>query len=197
MSNTFSSLCVYCGSNTGVKAEYHAVAQQLGQLLAARNIRLVYGGGKVGLMGLIADATLAAGGTVCGVIPHFLQTKEVGHDGLSEMIVTETMHERKQIMLELSDGFVAMPGGYGTLDELCEILTWSQLGIHQYPIGLLNVAGYYDPLLQMVDHMVGEQFLRSENRGMLLSATEPEVLLAKMEAYEPQDVTKWLTKDQS
>ncbi|RMG71353.1 MAG: TIGR00730 family Rossman fold protein [Bacteroidetes bacterium] len=185
-------ICVFCGSNRGSHPDYTEAARQLGQLLAARGIRLVYGGGKVGLMGEIADAVLESGGEVTGVIPGFLQAKEVGHDDLTEMIVVETMHTRKAIMAEQADGFIAMPGGFGTMDELCEILTWAQLGLHQRPIGLLNVRGYFQTLNTLFDHMVAERFLHQKNREMLLSHHDPERLLDMMAQYRPPDVAKWL-----
>lgn len=147
-------------------------------------------------MGIIADAVLAAGGEVIGVIPSFLQAKEVGHDGLTEMIVVETMHIRKAIMAEQADGFIAMPGGFGTMDELCEILTWAQLGLHQHPIGLFNVRGYFDALNTLFDHMVGEHFLHPHNREMLLTHTDPAQLLDLMAHYRPAVVPKWLDASQ-
>ncbi|MEM6343004.1 MAG: TIGR00730 family Rossman fold protein [Bacteroidota bacterium] len=191
------SICVFCGSNTGSNPVFTEAAVQLGQSLAARNIRLVYGAGNVGLMGVIADACLAAGGKVLGVIPGFLKAKEVCHTGLSELIVTETMHERKQIMADHSDGFIAMPGGFGTLDELCEILTWAQLGLHANPIGLLNVAAYFDHLIQMFDHMVGERFLAQANRELVLADVQPEALLQKMIDFDPPEVEKWLDRSRT
>lgn len=191
------SICVFCGSNTGSNPVFTEAAIQLGQSLAARNIRLVYGAGNVGLMGVIADACLAAGGKVLGVIPGFLKAKEVCHTGLSELIVTETMHERKQIMADHSDGFIAMPGGFGTLDELCEILTWAQLGLHANPIGLLNVAAYFDHLIQMFDHMVGERFLAQANRELVLADVQPEALLQKMIDFDPPEVEKWLDRSRT
>ncbi|MFK7926505.1 MAG: TIGR00730 family Rossman fold protein [Bacteroidia bacterium] len=191
------SICVFCGSNMGSEAVYKEAAIKLGQSFAARKIRLVYGAGNVGMMGVIADATLEAGGEVLGVIPGFLKAKEVCHTGLTELIVTDTMHERKQIMADQSDGFIAMPGGFGTLDELCEILTWAQLGLHAHPIGLLNVVGYFDPLLQMFDHMVTQRFLASENRKLLLSGVRPKDLLQKMADFDPPHVEKWLDRSRT
>lgn len=188
----FSSICIYCGSSTGENPIYREKAKELGTLMAQHGISLLFGGGKVGLMGVIADAVLAAGGQAIGVIPAFLQDKEVGHDGLTEMIVTETMHERKQILADRAEAFIAMPGGFGTLDELCEILTWAQLRLHPKPIGLLNAGNYYEPLLNMFDQMVENKFLRSRNREMLLDHQEPLSLLNKMAAYEPDLVDKWI-----
>lgn len=190
------TICVFCGANSGFSGVYAEAARSLGRLLASRGIRMVYGAGKVGLMGIIADEMLAHGGEVIGVIPHFLMAKEVGHTGLTELIQTDTMHERKKIMADLSDGFIAMPGGFGTMDELNEILTWAQLGLHGDPIGLLNVAGYFDPLLGMFDHMVKEGFLRQENRAIVLDDTNEMALLAKMEAFVPPGVPKWLAEGQ-
>ncbi|MCB0841905.1 MAG: TIGR00730 family Rossman fold protein [Bacteroidetes bacterium] len=190
------NLCVFCGSNAGADPIYTQAAQELGKLMAERDMTLVYGGGNVGLMGVIADECLNHGGKVIGVIPNFLQDKEVGHDGLTKMIVVKTMHERKQIMADLSDGFVAMPGGFGTMDELCEILTWSQLGLHSNPIGLLNINGYYDHLKILFDHMVDQRFLHPQNRATVLSHSKPEQLLRMMDQYEPPDVEKWLDRAQ-
>ncbi|MEL7531979.1 MAG: TIGR00730 family Rossman fold protein [Bacteroidota bacterium] len=191
------SICVFCGSNTGSNPVFAEAAVKLGQSLAVRKIRLVYGAGNVGLMGVIADACLDAGGEVLGVIPGFLKAKEVCHTGLSELIVTDTMHERKQIMADHSDGFIAMPGGFGTLDELCEILTWSQLGLHANPIGLLNVAGYFDHLVQMFDHMVSQRFLAQPNRELVLADVRPQDLLQKMTNFDPPEVEKWLDRSRT
>lgn len=191
------SICVFCGSNTGADPVYTEAAVKLGQSFAARKIRLVYGAGNVGLMGVIADACLDAGGEVLGVIPGFLKAKEVCHTGLSELIVTDTMHERKQIMADQSDGFIAMPGGFGTLDELCEILTWSQLGLHAHPIGLLNVAGYFNHLVQMFDHMVSQRFLASANRELVIADVRPQDLLQKMTDFDPPEVEKWLDRSRT
>lgn len=188
------SICVFCGSNPGTNPAYAAAARELGTLLAKSNITLVYGGGNVGLMGIVADASLAAGGKVIGVIPDFLMRKEVGHAGLTRMEIVETMHERKQKMADLSDGFIALPGGMGTLEEMAEILTWGQLGLHQKPFGLMNTAGYYQSLIQMFDQMVQEQFLHSENRSMVLTSDEPADLLQKMARYQAPDVEKWLNR---
>ncbi|WNJ20969.1 TIGR00730 family Rossman fold protein [Pontibacter sp. G13] len=187
-------ICVFCGANSGGDPVYREVAQALGQVLADRSIELIYGAGNVGLMGIIADQVLASGGQVKGVIPNFLMQKEVGHTGIQELILTDTMHERKQIMADLSDGFIAMPGGMGTMDELCEILTWGQLGLHNKPIGILNVDGYFTPLLEFFDSMVEKKFLHPKNRAMVLSHTDPEELLNLMDQYQPPDVEKWLDR---
>lgn len=191
-----NSICIFCGSNVGTDPAFSSSAQKLGVLFAQRNIELVYGAGNVGLMGVIADACLDAGGKVVGVIPEFLMAKEVGHSGLQELIQTKTMHERKQIMADRSQGFIAMPGGMGTMDELCEILTWGQLGLHKDPIGVLNVNGYYDSLLSFFDEMVEKKFLHQKNRDMIMSHEEPEELLKLMEAYVPPSVEKWIDRAQ-
>ena len=191
------SVCVFCGSNSGRGERYGAGARALGAELAARGIKLVYGGGRVGLMGEVADAALAAGGHVTGVIPAALVAREVGHNALSEQHVVDSMHERKALMAELSEGFVAMPGGFGTLDETFEILTWAQLGMHRHPVGLLNVDGYFDKLLAFVDHAIGEGFVRPEYKAMLSVASTPAELLETMARYRPPTVTKWITKSET
>ena len=190
------SLTVFCGANTGSDPIYTEVARQMGHLLASEGIALVYGGGKVGLMGVIADAVLEKGGKVIGVIPHFLAHKEVEHLGVSEMHYSETMHERKIKMFELSDGAIAMPGGFGTLDELFELCTWAQLGHHEKPLAILNVNGFYDALLQFLDRAVSEAFLKTENRGIILDATQPAEVLKKMRNYQPVHVPKWIRKEE-
>ena len=164
----------------------------LGKILAEEHIRLVYGGGSVGLMGVIADAVMAAGGEVVGIIPAALDRREVAHRAVTELRVVRSMHERKAMMNELSDGFIALPGGYGTLEELCEMLTWSQLGIHAKPVGLLDVAGYYRPFLKLLDHAVGERFLHPDHRALLLSDTDPQALLLRMRTFVPPATAKWL-----
>ncbi|MEM8897028.1 MAG: TIGR00730 family Rossman fold protein [Bacteroidota bacterium] len=193
---SFSSLCIFCGSNPGKKSVYADGARALGSLMAEQKIKLVYGGGKIGLMGIIADTLLEKGGEVIGVIPDFLMKKEVGHTGIQEMHVVKTMHERKYLMSEIADGFIAMPGGFGTLDELAEILTWAQLGLHQKPIGILNIDGYFDGLLSFVDTMVKEGYLVAQNSKMILVDDDPKKLLEKMATYTFPDVEKWLNKDQ-
>jgi uncharacterized protein (TIGR00730 family) len=186
-------LCVFCGSKVGAKEVYADAARQLGELLAERRLGVVTGGGHVGLMGVLADAVLRAGGEVVGVIPQALVDKELAHGGLTELRVVATMHERKALMADLSDGFVALPGGYGTGDELFEILTWAQLGLHGKPIGILNVAGYFDPLLAWLDGCVREDFLRPRHRRLLLEANEAQRLLETMERYRPPEPTpKWI-----
>lgn len=188
-------LCVFCGSNKGARPVYTAAAKALGQAFVKRNLGLVYGGGNVGLMGIISDEILAQGGEVIGVIPHSLVRREVAHQSLTAQHIVGTMHERKALMAELSDGFIAMPGGMGTFDEFCEILTWAQLGIHQKPCGILNVENYFTPLLTMFDHAVVEGFLRDAHRALVLEATEPDDLLDALAAYRPQQVEKWLDLD--
>ena len=193
-------ICVFCGSNAGNNPVYRAEAEKLGRLLAARGIELVYGAGNIGLMGAVADACLEAGGTVIGVIPEALMGKEVAgravdHRALTRIEVVDSMHTRKARMAELSDGFIALPGGFGTFEEFCEILTWGQLGFHVKPMGLLNVHGFYDPLLKLFDHAVSEGFLRQQNRAMALAETDIERLLDQMTAYRPEPVSKWLKEE--
>lgn len=188
-------ICVFCGSNKGARSEYVLAAQAMGQAMVRRNISLVYGGGNVGLMGVIADAMLAEGGEVIGVIPQALVAREVAHQHLTQQRIVTSMHERKALMAELSDAFIAMPGGLGTFDEFCEILTWAQLGIHQKPCGILNVENYFTPLLAMFDHAMNEGFLRATHRALVLEASEPEALLSALAAYQPEYTTKWLDLD--
>lgn len=190
--NMFKSLAVYCGSSPGRDPFYKELARGVGTLLAARGIRLVYGGGGVGMMGAVADGTLDAGGKVTGVIPDFLNTRELKHAGVEDMRVVRTMHERKQIMVTESDGFVALPGGFGTLDELFEALTWSQLAIHAKPVGVLNVEGFFDGMLATLDVMVERGFLRQEDRDRVVSAETPEGLLEAMSAWKAPDTLKFL-----
>ena len=188
-------ICVFCGSNKGAKVEYIEAAKSLGKVLVKKNIGLVYGGGKVGLMGVIADEVLAAGGEVIGVIPQSLVAREVAHQNVTQMHIVNSMHERKALMADLSDGFMALPGGMGTFDEFCEILTWAQLGIHQKPCGILNVENYFTPLLAMFDHALREGFLRDTHRALVIEATEPETLLDLFAKYQPQHVEKWLDRE--
>lgn len=178
------SICVYCGSNTGAGDEYRAAAVAMGEALARRDIKLVYGGGQVGLMGVLADACLDAGGAVTGVIPDFLHHKEIAHPRVSDMHIVGSMHERKHMMADAADAFIALPGGLGTLEELFEVWTWSQLGRHQKPVGLLNVRGYYDQLLGFLDHMRGEGFVEEKHRNMLTCAETPGAVVDALEAYE-------------
>jgi uncharacterized protein (TIGR00730 family) len=195
-SRTFQRLCVFCGSNSGRRAIYQEAASKLGRLIAESGIELVYGGGHVGLMGAVADAALAANGHVIGVMPQSLIDREVGHAGLSDMRIVGSMHERKAMMVELSDGFIALPGGDGTLDEFCEVLTWAQLGIHAKPCGILNVDGYYDALLALFDHAVEEGFLRAIHRDVIVVESNPDTLLARMEKAPTVTVSKWISPEE-
>jgi uncharacterized protein (TIGR00730 family) len=187
-------LCVFCGSSPGDRPVYADAARRLGECLAARGLGLIYGGGHIGLMGVLADAVLRAGGEAIGVIPQSLVDRELAHGGLTNLRVVSTMHERKALMADLADGFVALPGGYGTGDELFEILTWAQLGLHSKPIGLLNVAGFFDPLLAWLDHTVHEGFVKAAHRHLLREASEPEQLLDRLAQSRPHPGTsKWIT----
>jgi uncharacterized protein (TIGR00730 family) len=188
-------LCVFCGSSTGSAAVYAEQARRLGQAIAARGLGLVFGGGHIGLMGVLADAVLQAGAEAIGVIPQALVDKELAHDRLTELHVVSTMHQRKALMADLADGFAALPGGFGTADELFEILTWAQLGLHAKPIGLLNTAGYFDPLLAWLDRAVAEGFVKRQHRGLLLEADEPERLLDLLSSYRAGEATaKWIER---
>ena len=188
-------LCVFCGSSPGRDPTYLAAAAELGTFLAERRIGVVYGGAAIGLMGTVANAARAAGGEVIGVIPRALVELEVAHVGLADLRVVASMHERKALMSELSDGFIALPGGIGTLEELFEVWTWGQLGSHRKPCALLNVAGFYDRLLGFLDFVVDEAFLRSVHRDMLLVAETPKGLLEKLDAYRPPPETRWISRD--
>jgi uncharacterized protein (TIGR00730 family) len=190
-------VCVFCGSSAGASPRYSELAQRMGAILAHRQLTLVYGGGNVGLMGVLANAVLDAGGDVIGVIPQALADLEVAHTGLPDLRIVGSMHERKALMADLSDGFIALPGGIGTLEELCEILTWAQLGMHAKPCGLLNVQGYYDHLTTFLDHAVGERFFRVEHRAMLLVDDDPEQLLARFAAYRAPRLEKWINRRSS
>jgi len=193
-SSTFRRLCVYCGSAIGGRDAYRAAATELGGLLARRGIELVYGGGHVGLMGAVADGALAAGGHVIGVIPRALMDRELGHTGIQDLRVVADMHARKLPMAGLADAFIAMPGGWGTLEELTEMLTWLQLGIHRKPIGLLNVAGYFDAFLVFAEQMVAERFVREEQRTLLAVEAGPEALLARLLAPMHAPIDKWFER---
>jgi uncharacterized protein (TIGR00730 family) len=187
------TVCVFCGSSPGSRPVYAEAARRMGETLVARGVTLVYGGGRVGLMGEIARAALAAGGRVVGVIPRALLRKELVYEDLTELHVVESMHERKALMAERSEAFIAMPGGYGTLEEFCEVLTWAQLGFHHKAVALLNVAGYFDGLLALFDHAVTEQFVRPVHRAMVLAEADPGRLLDRLDEYRPPTVEKWIT----
>jgi uncharacterized protein (TIGR00730 family) len=189
-------ICVFCGSNPGRRPEYAGAAREMGRVLVERGVGLVYGGGKVGLMGIVADTVLAGGGEVAGVIPEALVAREVGHAGLTALHVVRTMHERKALMADLADGFVALPGGFGTFEEFCEVLTWSQLGFHPKPCGLLNVAGYYDPLLALFDRAVEEGFVPPRHRALVIEETDPARLLDRFAAFRPPTSGKWISRDE-
>lgn len=189
------NIAVFCASSFGNNPDFETASYNLGKLLAENNIGLVYGGAQVGLMGAVANGALQAGGSVVGVLPAFLRTKEIAHTGLTEFIVVDTMHERKTIMSDRCDGIIALPGGFGTMEELFEVLTWAQLGLHKKPIGLLNVAGFYDALIAFIDQMVDNGLLKQVNRDMLLVADDAGVLLQMMRDYVAPDVPKWLNKE--
>jgi len=189
-------ITVFCGSSFGTEKEYELQAYLLGKTLAERSIGLVYGGANVGLMGAVADGAIENEGEVIGVLPHFLQNKEIAHQGLTELILVETMHERKTKMNDLTDGVITLPGGFGTLEEFFEMLTWAQLGLHKKPIGILNINGFYDELLALVETMVKKGFLKVVNQQMLLSSDNIEDLLNKMENYEAPAASKWISKEE-
>ena len=194
MPEKLHSLCVYCGSSVGASPVYAKAARELACAMVEANIHLVYGGGNVGLMGIIANEVLRLGGEVTGVIPQALMDKEVGHLDLTRLHVVKDMHERKAMMADLSQGFIAMPGGMGTLEELFEALTWSQLGLHDKPIGLLNVDGFYDGLIGFVHHLVAQQFVRPQHAALLMHAEDVSALLEQLRAFEPAHHPKWLDK---
>jgi uncharacterized protein (TIGR00730 family) len=188
------SVCVFCGASPGADPAYAAAASAFGALLARTGRRLVYGGGHVGLMGAVADAALAGGGTVVGVIPQSLVEREIAHSSLTELRVVPSMHERKALMAELSDGFVALPGGIGTLEELLEVWTWGQLGLHRKPYGLLNVGRFYDPFLAVLDHLVAQRFVRREHRELVLVDEEAERLVERMARFDPPALPRWIDR---
>lgn len=190
------TVCVFCGSATGESGSYEKAARLLGRTLARRGLRVVFGGGQVGLMGALADAVLDAGGEAVGVMPKALLEKEIGHQSLTELHVVGTMHERKALMADLSDGFIALPGGYGTFEELLEVLTWAQLSLHEKPCGLLNVEGFYDALLSLFDHAVGEGFVRGDHRALALTEEDPERLLDLMLNYTVPSTEKWVPPEE-
>jgi uncharacterized protein (TIGR00730 family) len=191
-----SRICVFCGSSPGNRSVYLEAAQQLGRSIAQRGWGLVYGGGKVGLMGAVANAALAAQGEVIGVIPYALEQREVAHDGLTQLRVVNTMHERKALMADLSDAFIALPGGYGTLDELSEVVTWTQLGVHRKPCGLLNVDGFFDGLLTFLDEAVQQGFVSTGNRGLLLCDTDANRLLDRILQHHVPSMEIWVDRSQ-
>ena len=189
-----NSVCVYCGSSPGLLPEYLVAASKFGRLLASRGITVVYGGGKVGLMGAVADGALAAGGRVIGIIPKMMIAKEVAHRGLTELHAVHSMHERKTKMADLSDAFVALPGGVGTLEEIFEVFTWTQLGLHAKPCAFLNVAGFYDSLFAFIQNLVAQRFLKMQYLNSLLLETDMDQLLARLQAYEHVSVDKWIDR---
>lgn len=195
--SALKSLCVYCGSSTGRIEAYAEAARALAAAMVERGIRLVYGGASVGIMGVVADEVLRLGGEAVGVIPESLMRKELAHAGLTEMHVTPSMHARKTLMAELADGFVALPGGIGTFEEIFEVWTWGQLGFHRKPCGLLNVAGYYDALIAFLDHAAGEQFVRAEHRAMAVVESDPAALLDRFAAYQPPALPKWVGRGET
>jgi uncharacterized protein (TIGR00730 family) len=191
-------ICVFCGASPGAQPAYREAAEQFAGLLAAEGIAAVYGGGGVGLMGVLADAMIERGGEVIGVIPRSLTEREIAHRGVTDMRVVESMHERKALMADLADAFVALPGGIGTLEELFEVYTWAQLGLHRKPCALLNVAGYYDGIEEFLAHAVNERFLRDETRELLMIETEPRALLERLRAFEPgAAVPKWIDREET
>ena len=185
-------ICVFCGSNSGANPAYLEAAERVGEFLARENIELVYGGGRVGLMGKVADTVLAHGGKVIGIIPESLATKEIAHQGLTSLHIVNSMHERKTMMAELSDGFIALPGGFGTFEEFCEIVTWAQLGFHQKPCALFNVNGFYNNLMAMIDFSTKENFIRGEHRELVLVADDIERIYELMGNYRPPLIRKWI-----
>ena len=185
-------ICVFCGSSVGANPAYAEAARAMGRTLVARGLSLVYGGGHVGLMGVLADAVLAAGGEVAGVIPHALNAREIAHQGLTTLFVVDSMHERKAKMAAMSDGFIALPGGFGTYEEFFEAVTWTQLGVHQKPCGLLNVAGFYDPIVQFIDQAVREEFIRFQHRAAIIVDSDPDRLLESMARVVLPQVPKWI-----
>ena len=188
-------ICVFCGSSPGARPAYAQAAQRLGELLAKRGLGLVFGGGRVGLMGIVADSVLRHGGEAIGIMPRGLIEREIGHNALTKLHTVETMHERKAMMADLADAFIALPGGFGTLEEFAEILTWSQLGIQIKPCGLLNIEGFWDGLLEFFDHSVKERFVHPQNRQLILVAATPEEMLHKIDAWNPPaHVEKWLDR---
>ena len=194
--NTLNALSVFCGSSSGNDDAYINEGYQLGQYMAENNITLVYGGSRVGIMGAVADGAIAGKGNIIGVIPEFIKNKEIAHDGVTELIEVDSMHDRKMIMHQKSDGAIILPGGFGTLDKMFELLTWGQLGLHQKPIGILNIQGYFDCLIDFMDHMVSKNMLRVSNREMVLVSNNIENLIHRMNIYEAPVKPKWLEQNQ-
>jgi len=190
-------ICVFCGANTGKRDQYSTAAKELAEELVSREIEIVYGGGRIGLMGVLAEKAIELGGRVIGVIPESLATKEVAHDSISELIVVGSMHERKARMAELSDGFISLPGGIGTIEETFEMLTWSQLGFHNKPCGIINVAGFYNKLIEFLNHISEEKFFMDIYRRMLIVETDPSALLKRFEKYKPPQVQHWIAEDET
>ena len=195
MNDEIKTICVYCGSNPGLLPEYAEAARLVGTTLAQRGITLVYGGGKVGLMGQVADAALAAGGKVIGVMPQLLINKEIAHTGLTELYSVSSMHDRKTVMADLSDAFIALPGGVGTLEEIFEVYTWTQLGFQSKPCAFLDVAGFYTPLFRFLEHAVSQRFIREEHHQMLVMESDLGEILRRFETYVPVTVDKWLDRE--
>jgi len=189
-----NSICVFCGSSVGKQENYILKARELGKIIADKKLTLVYGGGNIGVMREIADSTLQAGGKVIGVMPQHIVDKEVAHHGVTELHIVKSMHERKAMMAELSDAFVALPGGFGTIDEIFEVMTWNQLEIINKPTGLLNIDGYFDHLIAFLDHSVNEKFVREEHKQNLIVETEANVLIEKLEGFEPKKAEKWIDR---
>ena len=190
-------ICVFCGANTGKRDQYSTAAKDLAEELVSREIEIVYGGGRIGLMGVLAERAIELGGRVIGVIPESLATKEVAHDSISELIVVGSMHQRKAKMAELSDGFISLPGGIGTIEETFEMLTWSQLGFHNKPCGIINVEGFYDKLIEFLNHTSEEKFFMDIYRRMLIVETDPSALLERFEQYKPPQVKHWIAEDET
>ncbi len=190
-------ICVFCGANTGKRDQYSTAAKDLAEELVSREIEIVYGGGRIGLMGVLAERAIELGGRVIGVIPESLATKEVAHDSVSELIVVGSMHERKAKMAQLSSGFISLPGGIGTIEETFEMLTWSQLGFHNKPCGIINVAGFYDKLIEFLNHISEEKFFMDIYRRMLIVETDPSALLERFEQYKPPQVKHWIAEDET
>jgi hypothetical protein len=190
-------VCVFCGSSAGADPAFTHAAAEVGAVLAKRSLGLVYGGGNVGLMGVLADAALTAGGEVIGVIPQALVDRELAHRGVTDLRIVQSMHERKATMADLSDAFIALPGGYGTLEEFCEILTWAQLGLHRKPFGLLNVAGFYQHFVAQIDHAVSMKFIRPEHRELLMVEPKIHRLLDRFDSFKPLPVHKWIGRQET